>query len=107
MNRLFAIAGPVGLLLVVVGVVLLVAPDASFAGPLKDIGDNTQTEVGGLIGKLFLVALGITFVGLWFARQYPAMVVSGIAACLVAYMVLAPSGASSQLKAIAQSIFGG
>lgn len=98
----------VGSLLTVTLVIVLVAlavPDPSLAGPLKDIGKNTGTEVGGLIGSLFLVALGITFLMLWFKREYPQMVLTFVVGSVVAYMVFSPAAASDMMKSVANSIF--
>ena len=103
MNRLLAVAA----VAVVAVVVLLVAADPSLAGPLREIGQNTKAEVGGLVQAVFVVAVIIIFSLLAWSRAYPAMAIAFIALSVVGSFVFDPNGAGSTLSDVGDSLMPG
>lgn len=103
MNRSLIAAAVMASCLALVAVLLFADP--SLAGPLKQIGENTKTEVSGALKPLFGLALAVLFVILWWQRMYPAMVIALLVAAIPAYMIYIPDGGGTMLKSIADSIF--
>jgi hypothetical protein len=97
-------------LVVVAGVVgLLVAfglPADAAAGQLQQIGKNARQEVTGTVGQLFLAGLACIAVFLWWKRLYGELMVTCLAAAVVAWVVFSSEGVANVLRGVAKDFFG-
>jgi hypothetical protein len=83
----------------------LLVPVEVFAGQVEQIGRNAREEVVGTVGQLFITALVCMAVWLFWKRHYTEVMVTAVAAALVAWVVFSPDAVAEQLKDIVAEIF--
>jgi hypothetical protein len=101
-NRGFVLV--VSALALAVGFALLV-PTEVFAGQIEQIGRNAREEVVGTVGQLFITALVCMALWLFWKRHYTEVMVTAVAAALVAWVVFSPDSVAQKLQSIVAEIF--
>lgn len=100
--RSVLVGGLVGVLAFVL--LALVGANASWAGPLKEIGKNVKGEGLGTVQQLFVLGVVVVFAILGIRRLFPLMLIMFFVCGFLGWIVFTPDSALGTMRDVFDSI---